>query len=169
MHGIEVMINDINHFLVDTLNLWKKLVSNKKKALSIYDCIKNFLREEIVELKCDSFSKHVEYNMKTEWVKLPKFLIIQLKRFSYDITETKILTLIGFPPDNLQLNTIIPFLTSAFINKLHFALSKYLSFQLIYIILGSSNLNLAYSDLNLKSDSKISYTLIDLKVKYTTL
>lgn len=85
-------------------DLLKNIVAEKPSALSIYDCIDSFVREEHTQLTCDGCSKRTPYTMRLSLTRLPHILIIQLKRFTYTRTGSKINTLVDFPLEDLSVH-----------------------------------------------------------------
>ncbi len=80
-------------------------------ATNIYDCLKEFTKEEKVDehnmIKCDLCGRLNKSTKQTKLWKLPKILIIQLKRFrvnNYGIINQKINTMIDYPINNLTID-----------------------------------------------------------------
>ncbi len=80
-------------------------------ATNIYDCLDEFIKEEKVDIhnmiRCDFCGKFNKSTKQTKLWKLPKILIIQLKRFrvnNYGIINQKINTMIEYPINNLDLS-----------------------------------------------------------------
>lgn len=79
-------------------------LSIPNNATTIYDCLDEFTKEEKVDennmIKCDLCGRFNKSTKQTKLWKLPKILIIQLKRFrvnNYGIINQKINTMIEYP------------------------------------------------------------------------
>ncbi len=79
-------------------------------ATNIYDCLDEFIKEEQIDvnnmIKCDLCGRLNKSTKQTKLWKLPKILIIQLKRFrvnNYGIINQKINRMIEYPINNLDL------------------------------------------------------------------
>jgi ubiquitin C-terminal hydrolase len=88
-------------------------LSIPNNATNIYDCLDEFTKEEKVDyhnmIKCDFCGRFNKSTKQTKLYKLPKILIIQLKRFrvnNYGIINQKIDTMIEYPINNLQINNL---------------------------------------------------------------
>ena len=85
-------------------------LSIPNNATNIYDCLDEFSKVEIMDIhnmiKCDFCGRLNKSTKQTKLCKLPKILIIQLKRFrvnNYGIINQKINTMIEYPI-NLDIN-----------------------------------------------------------------
>lgn len=81
------------------------------KCYSIYDCLNEFSKSEVLDSdnqwkceKCEQLSN--AQKIITFW-KLPKIMIIVLKRFNYGLSLSKINRKIEFPLDNLDLRNYV--------------------------------------------------------------
>lgn len=75
---------------------------------SIYDCIKNYSKSELLtgenKYRCDNCEDNVDAEKNIYLWDLPKVLIIQLKRFLYNIRSRKINSRIIFPLEDLDMD-----------------------------------------------------------------
>jgi ubiquitin C-terminal hydrolase len=85
-------------------------LSIPENATDIYDCLDDFTKEETVDkhnmIKCEFCGRLNKSTKQTKLCKLPKILIIQLKRFrvnNYGVINQKINTMIEYPI-NLEIN-----------------------------------------------------------------
>jgi ubiquitin C-terminal hydrolase len=86
-------------------------LSIPNNATNIYDCLAEFSKEEKMDIhnmiKCDLCGRFNKSTKQTKLCKLPKILIIQLKRFrvnNYGVINQKINTMIEYPINNLKIN-----------------------------------------------------------------
>ena len=111
----EVYIQEINknnltlimsHSSSDTISDINK---NNNDKISIYDCLKLFTKsEEIKDIQCEKCKKKTLFKKTLEIERLPKYLVLVLKRFKYILTNTiKIQNLINFPLEELQLQDYV--------------------------------------------------------------
>jgi predicted nucleic acid-binding Zn finger protein/DNA-directed RNA polymerase subunit RPC12/RpoP len=90
-----------------------KTVSDKTKnesnKISIDDCLKLFTKsEEIKDIQCEKCKKKTLFKKTLEIERLPKYLVIVLKRFKYILTSpVKITNLIHFPLEGLPLQNYV--------------------------------------------------------------
>ena len=96
----------INHSTMNT-------ISNKSRTnidkITIYDCLKLFTKqEEMKDIQCEKCKKKTLFKKHLEIEKLPRYLVIALKRFKYNLTNTtKIQNLIKFPLEDLNLQNYV--------------------------------------------------------------
>ncbi|CAF0955849.1 unnamed protein product, partial [Didymodactylos carnosus] len=88
------------------------LPSNGRKTITLEDCIHSLTEEEVLgengQWFCSFCNQLVDANKKIDLWKLPKILIIQLKRFNYDLqSNDKIDTYVKYPLYNLDLSQFI--------------------------------------------------------------
>lgn len=98
-----VVLKDMNHHFNNLLNSLSPCFTDKKDDISLTDCLNHHFKEEIIDYNCDSCKTNTKYKMKSKLTKLPKYLIIHLKRFSYHSNNTKINTFIDFPENCLRI------------------------------------------------------------------
>ena len=90
-----------------------KTVSDKTKnesnKISIDDCLKLFTKsEELKDIQCEKCKKKTLFKKTLEIERLPKYLVIVLKRFKYILTSpVKITNLIHFPLEDLPLRNYL--------------------------------------------------------------
>ena len=96
----------MNHSSFDTISDINKHSNDK---MSIYDCLKLFTKsEEIKDIQCEKCQKKTLFKKTLEIERLPKYLVLVLKRFKYILTNTiKIQNLINFPSGELQLQDYV--------------------------------------------------------------
>ena len=96
----------MNHSSSDTISDINK---NNNDKISIYDCLKLFTKsEEIKDIQCEKCKKKTLFKKTLEIERLPKYLVIVLKRFKYMLTNTiKIQNLINFPLEDLLLQDYV--------------------------------------------------------------
>ncbi len=89
-------------------------LSIPENATNIYDCLDEFIKEEKVDehnmIKCDFCGRFNKSTKQTKLCKVPKILVIQLKRFrvnNYGIINQKINNKIEYPINNLDLNKYV--------------------------------------------------------------
>ena len=92
----------INHNSVYTITDKSK---TDKDKISIDDCLKLFTKkEEIRDIQCEKCQKKTLFMKTYEIERLPRYLVIVLKRFKYNLTNSvKIQNLIQFPLEELPL------------------------------------------------------------------
>ena len=78
---------------------------NDNERKSIYDCLDLFTHEEILKnIHCEKCNKKTNFKKRFQLDKVPKYLILILKRFKYTtMFTTKIDSLIHFPINSLDL------------------------------------------------------------------
>ena len=96
----------MNHSSSDTISDINK---NNNDKISIYDCLKLFTKsEEIKDIQCEKCKKKTLFKKTLEIERLPKYLVLVLKRFKYILTNTiKIQNLINFPIEELHLQDYV--------------------------------------------------------------
>ncbi|XP_063952181.1 ubiquitin carboxyl-terminal hydrolase 4-like [Lytechinus pictus] len=82
---------------------------SRKQQVDLSECLNLFLTEETLEKEdswyCPACKKHQQATKKFDLWKLPKVLIIHLKRFSYNrFLRDKLDTLVTFPTENLDMS-----------------------------------------------------------------
>eukprot|EP00057_Strongylocentrotus_purpuratus_P021281 XP_011675755.1 PREDICTED: ubiquitin carboxyl-terminal hydrolase 4 isoform X2 [Strongylocentrotus purpuratus] len=85
---------------------------SRKQQVDLNECLNLFLTEETLEKEdswyCPACKKHQEATKKFDLWKLPKVLIIHLKRFSYNrFLRDKLDTLVTFPTENLDMSSSV--------------------------------------------------------------
>ena len=112
----EVVNKEINK---NNLNLIMKhsstdIIEENSKAkeedeISLNDCLKLFTKEEeLVDIQCEKCKKKTLFKKTLEIERLPKYLVLVLKRFKYILTNSiKIQNLIKFPIDDLPLQNYV--------------------------------------------------------------
>ena len=110
---------DIDKTKLPKINYYSKKISfYNGNDINLYDCLKLFSSEEILEgdneWYCNICKQHRDVNKKMEIYKFPYYLIIQLKRFKQDEIEHKSIfnifnscknnTLVNFPITNLEIS-----------------------------------------------------------------
>jgi ubiquitin carboxyl-terminal hydrolase 4/11/15 len=87
-------------------------MEDPNKVISIYDCIKEYSKEEILGndnmAKCDKCNERVKAKKKDSIYKAPPILIVNLSRFDTNITitgfqGTKKDDKVDFPLENLEI------------------------------------------------------------------
>ncbi|GLT96361.1 hypothetical protein SLE2022_139870 [Rubroshorea leprosula] len=83
-----------------------------QESVSLYKCLEDFLQEEPLGPDdmwfCPICKKHQQANKKLDLWRLPKILVIHLKRFSYNwMLNGKLETFVDFPIENLDLSDYI--------------------------------------------------------------
>jgi len=80
-----------------------------KPALNLYDCLKNYTTEEIIEMKCEKCkNENVKVKKNTNIWDAPNILIIVLKRFIYsDSGIYKNKTFVYFQNNAMDINAFI--------------------------------------------------------------
>ena len=96
----------INHSSVNSNSDNSK---NKIETLTIDDCLKLFTKkEEIKDIQCEKCQKKTLFMKTLEIERLPKYLVLVLKRFKYILTNIiKIQNIIKFPLENLPLQNYV--------------------------------------------------------------
>lgn len=96
----------INHSSVNSSSDNSK---NKIETLTIDDCLKLFTKkEEIKDIQCEKCQKKTLFMKTLEIERLPKYLVLVLKRFKYILTNIiKIQNIIKFPLENLPLQNYV--------------------------------------------------------------
>ena len=111
----EVYIKDINQ---NNLNIIMKHssfdiidenVKTKEDDISLDDCLKLFTKEEdLGDIQCEKCKKKTLFKKTLEIERLPKYLVLSLKRFKYILTNSvKIQNLVKFPLENLPLQNYV--------------------------------------------------------------
>jgi ubiquitin C-terminal hydrolase len=82
---------------------------NNNQKISIYDCLSLFTKsEEINDIQCEKCKKKTLFKKTLEIERLPKYLVLVLKRFKYILTSSvKIQKLINFPLEELYLHDFV--------------------------------------------------------------
>ena len=82
---------------------------NDNNKISIDDCLKLFTKsEELKDIQCEKCKKKTLFKKTLEIERLPKYLVIVLKRFKYILTSpVKITNLIQFPLEDLPLQNYV--------------------------------------------------------------
>lgn len=101
---VEIQFKDIKCLFGDHFKLLSLHTSNKPDGVSLKDCLNYCFQEEMVESLCTNCNQSSAFSLKTSLTVLPKYLIIQFKRFAYNGGGTKINTFIDFPEDNFKIN-----------------------------------------------------------------
>lgn len=115
--SVGFLIQKTNKFMLD-LNLLKQSVSIKPQDLvqrgsvSIYDCFSSFSEPEILDKQnewyCPKCRKHVQASKVLEVYKVPRILIIHLKRFrTQGFTREKLVTPVNYPVENLDISQYV--------------------------------------------------------------
>ena len=105
-------INKNNLTLIMNHNSFSKIgdvTKNINDKISIDDCLKLFGEsEEINDIQCEKCKKKTLFKKTLEIERLPKYLVLVLKRFKYILTNTiKITKLINFPIEELSLQNYV--------------------------------------------------------------
>lgn len=102
--SIEVVFKDVDKLFGSKFPLL--LINNQKKKddVSLRDCLNYNFKEEKASARCEKCKTVTEFKMTTRLSQTPKYLIVHLKRFSYDGREAKINTFIDFPENNLKID-----------------------------------------------------------------
>ncbi|XP_072175057.1 ubiquitin carboxyl-terminal hydrolase 4-like [Diadema setosum] len=85
---------------------------SRKQQVDLSECLNLFLTEEILEKEdswyCPACKKHQQATKKFDLWKLPKVLVIHLKRFSYNrFLRDKLDTMVTFPMENLDMSNFV--------------------------------------------------------------
>ena len=93
----------LNHSSIKT-NEIEQTINSKK--ISIYDCFDLFTKEEILEdIYCENCKEKQIFTKTLKIERIPKYLVISLKRFKYTmINKSKINCPIKFPLNNINLD-----------------------------------------------------------------
>ncbi|QCE09523.1 ubiquitin carboxyl-terminal hydrolase 8 [Vigna unguiculata] len=88
------------------------LAKRSQESVSLYKCLEAFLQEEPLGPEdmwyCPGCKKHRQASKKLDLWRLPKILVIHLKRFQYSrYLKNKLETCVDFPVDNLDLTAYI--------------------------------------------------------------
>ena len=96
----------MNH---SSLNKISDPMKNNNDKISIDDCLKLFTKsEEIKDIQCEKCKKKTLFKKTLEIERLPKYLVIVLKRFKYILTNSiKIHNIITFPLEDLSLQNYV--------------------------------------------------------------
>ena len=96
----------INHSTVSTISY---KIKSKLDSITIDDCLKLFTKqEEMKDIQCEKCKKKTLFKKNLEIEKLPRYLVIVLKRFKYNLTNsTKIQNLVKFPLQDLNLQNYV--------------------------------------------------------------
>ena len=96
----------LNH---SSSNLLFENTENEEEKKSIYDCFDLFTHEEILKnILCEKCNKKTNFKKKLQIDKLPKYLVLILKRFKYtSMFTSKIDNLIHFPIESLNLSKYV--------------------------------------------------------------
>ena len=95
----EKYFTDEEKFLLDDKGSLKKLMSWMNYArngaaanlrLSIYDCLKYFVGNQIIERNCERCQEIVKHDVKIKLDSLPDYLILSFKRFKYNYWSSKV-------------------------------------------------------------------------------
>ena len=97
----------LNHSSVDDIQF--HISKDKLEKMSIYDCLKDFTKnEEINDIQCEKCKAKRVFKKKLNISKIPKYLVIVLKRFKCILTHTiKIKNLVNFPLEDLNLQEYV--------------------------------------------------------------
>ncbi|KAG9445256.1 hypothetical protein H6P81_016596 [Aristolochia fimbriata] len=92
------------------------------ETVSLYACLEAFLKEEPLGPEdmwyCPSCKKHRQASKKLDLWRLPKILVIHLKRFSYSrYSKNKLETFVDFPIHDLDLSKYIAHMSEEFSNR----------------------------------------------------
>lgn len=101
--SIDVVFNDATELFGDKLPKLNVSIHRKDNDVSLRDCLEFCSKNENVCLFCESCEASREFILHSSITKQPKYLIIHLKRFSFEGNGTKINTFIEFPEDNLRI------------------------------------------------------------------
>ena len=100
-------LTDYNYNKIDLCRLFKRAHQNIEK-ISIYKCFEEFTKVQTLDennlYNCPRCKENIAAKNKIELYKIPKILIIQLKRFE---NGQKIKTFIDFPIKNLDISPFI--------------------------------------------------------------
>ena len=107
----EVFSNEINKNNINLIlnhSSYSEIVdstSGNMEKITIDDCFKLFTRkEELKDILCENCNKKTTFSKFLEIERIPKYLVIALKRFKYTLMYmNKIECLINFPKDHLNL------------------------------------------------------------------
>ena len=103
----EHYLTDITYNKIDLSNIFKHAHQNIEK-ISINKCFEEFTKMQTLDennlYKCPKCKENIAARNKIELYKIPKILIIQLKRFE---NGQKIKTFIDFPIKNLDISSFI--------------------------------------------------------------
>ena len=103
----EHFLTDITYNKIDLSNIFKHAHQNIEK-ISINKCFEEFTKMQTLDennlYKCPKCKENIAARNKIELYKIPKILIIQLKRFE---NGQKIKTFIDFPIKNLDISSFI--------------------------------------------------------------
>ena len=107
----EVFSNEINKNNINLIlnhSSYSEIVdttSGNMDKITIDDCLKLFTRkEELKDILCENCNKKTTFSKFLEIERIPKYLVIALKRFKYTLMYmNKIEYLINFPKDHLNL------------------------------------------------------------------
>ena len=111
----EVYLQDINKNNISlvmnhsSFNKISDINMNNNQKISIYDCLHLFTKsEEINDIQCEKCKKKTLFKKTLEIERLPKYLVLVLKRFKYILTNSiKIRKLINFPLEDLFLHDFV--------------------------------------------------------------
>ena len=96
----------INHSTVSTISYKSKTSID---TITIDDCLQLFTKqEEMKDIQCEKCKKKTLFKKHLEIEKLPRYLVIVLKRFKYNLTNSmKIQNLVKFPLQDLNLQNYV--------------------------------------------------------------
>ena len=110
----DVFVQDIdknNFSLIMNHNSCDKIsdITNNNEKIVLDDCLKLFTKsEELRDIQCEKCQKKTLFLKTLEIERLPKYLVLVLKRFKYILTNTiKIQNLINFPSQELPLQDYV--------------------------------------------------------------
>ena len=83
--------------------------NTQEDDITLDDCLKLFTKEEdLGDIQCEKCKKKTLFKKTLEIERLPKYLVLSLKRFKYILTNSiKIQNLITFPLENLPLQNYV--------------------------------------------------------------
>ncbi|XP_008800670.3 ubiquitin carboxyl-terminal hydrolase 9-like isoform X1 [Phoenix dactylifera] len=102
-------------FLEDLPEVFKSgfmLKKTRQEAVTLFSCLETFLKEEPLGPDdmwyCPSCKEHRQATKKLDLWRLPKILVVHLKRFSYSrFLKNKLDTFVNFPVHNLDLSKYV--------------------------------------------------------------
>lgn len=87
------------------LKVLRNVTAEHRSGPSLYDCLSLFLKSETVNYHCEECRRNTPHVLTPGLSFLPKYLVIQLKRFTYFSSESKIDSMVDFPVDNFTLGS----------------------------------------------------------------
>lgn len=114
----------------------QEYINMNKLNVTLTECINKFLEKEFIfgddKHLCDSCNTYTIQYKKLDLVGLPKYLIIQLKRFTFNNRFEKINTYVDFDLDNILINNV-QYKVNSIINHINSNSDRSLGHYTVYV------------------------------------